>query len=129
MKGDKGSKKDDSIPKKISEKFENLRKSEFFHYATSNTRDAIVYILLILGLILLLFVPFWGGLIIGLIGGIYFSDEIYDFAKNINRWIDHMGIPRSIVLGAVLLTVLITTPALFIGAAIAIAVKKFMIPE
>ena len=125
--------KKESFQSKLSDTFENLKKSEnfenFYQYATHNVRDTIAYALLIVALVLLLFVPFWGGLIIGLVGGVYFSDEIISMVQNFNTIIEQQGISRSVILGVTLLAFFISAPAIFIGAAVAMGIKRLFVPE
>lgn len=122
--------KKESIHKKISEKFEKLRKNEkmeeLYQFATANTRDTIVYALLVIGLILLLFVPFWGGLIIGVIGGIYFADDLLTWFNDINDYMDKEGLARLVILGGIGIAFLIAAPGIIIGAVVAVAIKKIV---
>ncbi|GAB4238061.1 MAG: hypothetical protein Tsb0021_17820 [Chlamydiales bacterium] len=122
-----------SIQDKIQEKFEKLKHNETFdeiyQYAANNTRDSIAYVLLAIALILVLFVHFWGGLLIGLVGGIYFCEELVSWIKNLKTFTQHEGLNRCVVMGAVLLGFIIMAPSIFIGAAIAIGVRKMLIPD
>lgn len=116
-------KKDESVKDKLSEKFEKLKQEGLFTYAKSNTRDTIAYILLIVGLILLFFAPFYGGILIGIVIGLYFANEILAVVTNINDFIDRQGVVRSLILGALALAFFIAAPAIFIGAAVTVLVK------
>ncbi len=75
---------------KFSSTFENLKKNEkledLYGYARNNTRDTVAYILMIIGIVLLLFHPFYGGLLIGLLGGFYFADEIIRLFQNASHY-------------------------------------------
>jgi hypothetical protein len=101
--------------------------SDFF--STSTTRDIIAYVLLVIGIILLFFQPLYGGLIIGAVGGIYFSNEVIAFIRTIEAFIDEQGIARSIVLAVLTLAFFIAAPAIFVGAALVIALKFLIIIE
>lgn len=96
--------------------------------ATSNTRDTVSYIALIIGIILLFFQPLYGGILIGFIVGIYFSSELLALFKHISDLIDAQGIVRSLIAGGFLLALLISCPALFIGLAIAVALRQIVFP-
>lgn len=122
-------KKDDpSVKDKLNDTFEKLKKEGLYTYAKSNTRDTIAYVLLIIGLILLFFAPFYGGILIGIVIGLYFANEIINVAKNINEFVDKQGVVRSLILGALTLAFFIAAPSIFIGAAITV-LAKFLFTE
>lgn len=98
----------------------------FYEYAQNNLRDIIAYVLLVLGIILLFFVPIVGGLLIGLISGLYFSKEIITLMKELEDLVETQGLGRSIVLGTVILALFISAPAIFVGAAIMVAIRLFV---
>lgn len=117
-------------PQGTPDKPDNLEKpASFFQYVTSNTRDTIAYVILIIGIILLFFHPVYGGLLVGIISGLYFSEEIVSILNSLNDIIENEGIVRSLILGGLTLSLFIAAPAIFIGAAIAIGVKKILFPE
>lgn len=122
-----------SFKEKFEETFAKLKSNEQLthlgSFATSNTRDSIAYVILIIGIILLFFHPFYGGLLIGIISGFYFSSEILAFIKTANQLIDEQGTVRSLIAGGVLLGFLISAPAIFLGIIIAIAVRQILFPE
>lgn len=126
----------DPDPKKkdsLSEKLESLRRNEkvdgFVNYASSNTRDIIAYILMMIGIILLFTSSFYGGALIGIIFGLYFTQEIRVAIKNINDYIEQQGMVRSLIFGGLLLAFAIAAPSIFIGIALAIVIKQFLYPE
>lgn len=110
--------------KETEERFEN-----FFSQASANTRDIIAYVLMILGIILLFVNHMYGGLIIGLVVGVYFSKEIVDLIQNFENFIDDQGLARSIILGGTLLALLILAPALFVGIAVVVLLRMFIFSE
>lgn len=93
-------------------------------FFVGSIRDGIVCVLLVLGFILLFFLSFYGRLLIGIALGTYFSKEIVDFAKNYKAFIEHHGLVRSLILGGVALAFLISAPAIFVGAALIVILKK-----
>lgn len=109
---------------KSNEKLENL-----VGYATANTRDTISYVLLIIGIILMFFHSFYGGALIGLIAGFYFSSEIMAIIKHGNDLVEEQGIVKSLIAGGLLLALFISAPAIFIGAALAVAIRQILFPE
>ena len=94
-----------------------------FSYAKNNIVDTIAYILIILGIVLVLFSNFYGGILVGLIVGYYYSAEIISILKNVNQTIHDLGIPRALILGATVLALFISAPGIFIGGAVAAALK------
>ncbi|MBA3958707.1 MAG: hypothetical protein H0X51_10000 [Parachlamydiaceae bacterium] len=105
------------------------RKENFYDYAKTNTRDMIAYVMMILGIILLFFQPLYGGLIIGVVVGVYFAKEIIALLKDYETFIDSQGLVRSLVLGGTLLAFFISAPAIFIGAAVVVFLRLFLVSE
>lgn len=99
------------------------------NYAKENTRDTIAYCLLVLGLVLLFFQPFWGELLIGIVAGFYFSDEIIAFFRDLERSVNREGMVRSIVFCGVAITLFIMAPMVFVGAAIVAGLKYLFISD
>lgn len=117
VKVDKPEEKGD-VPEKKDEKFSGL-----FDFAKTNTKDAIAYIIMIIGIILLFFERFSGELLIGIIFGLYYSAEIQGLFRNFNEFIEEQGIVRGIVLGVATLALFISAPGIFIGAILAVIIK------
>jgi hypothetical protein len=97
-------------------------------FATANTRDTLSYIALIIGIVLIFFQPFYGGALIGLVVGLYFSAEILSVVKNFSSLVDNQGIVRSLIGGGFLLALFICAPAIFIGIALAVAIRQILFP-
>jgi F0F1-type ATP synthase assembly protein I len=118
---------------KLNDTLDQLKKNEkiegLYNYATNNTRDTIAYILMIVGIVLLFTNPFWGGLIVGLIFGYYFSAELLQIVRSANDLIEQNGMVRSLIFGGLLLALFVAEPAIFIGAAIAVALRQAFNPE
>ena len=105
------------------------RAEGLFDFFKSNTKDSIAYLLLTVGLVFLFFQPFFGGLLIGLVGGLYFAQEIDYLLKNGNEFVEEQGMVRSIVLGITFLALFISAPGIFIGAGLSIALKLLFAGE
>lgn len=123
-------KDDESLKAKFNETFNNLKKNEKFdavyQYAQDNTRDTIAYIVLIIGILLLFFNEFWGGLLVGIVVGIYFYNELLAIAQDVNAFIETQGMVRSLIIGGIAIAFFISAPMIFIGAAFAVAIKYFV---
>jgi hypothetical protein len=92
----------------------------------ASTKDLVAYILMVLGIILLFFMPIYGGLLIGIVAGVYFSKEIIPVLKDLSTFIEDNGIARSIILAGITLAFFIVAPAIFIGAALVICLRWFV---
>lgn len=130
----KKSRDDESFKEKLTEKLDKLKKDErvesLFSFAKSNTRDTIAYIVLIIGIILLFFPPYYyGGLLIGLISGLYFSEEILFIAIHFNEMIEEQGLVRVLILSALCVGFFIMAPAIFFGLAIGALAMKVIAPS
>lgn len=124
------SKKKDEGKAKFSETIENLKKSEnidnLIQYAQNNVQDTIAYALMAIGIIWTFFHGFYGGILIGLVAGFYFSKEIVKLIKNYNDFIEEQGTARSLIAGGTALALFIAAPGIFIGAAIMIGLKVML---
>lgn len=114
-------------PKPLPEKED--QPETFYKYVSSNMRDTLAYVILIVGIVLLFFEPLYGGLLVGIVAGLYFSNEILWLIKSLNELIEEQGMVRSLVLGGLIISFFISAPAIFVGAAIAMAAKKIIFPE
>lgn len=123
----------ESFKEKFQASFQRLKSNEkleqTFSYATANTRDTISYVILIIGIVLLFFHDIYGGALIGLIAGFYFSSEILALFHNSNAFIEEQGIVKSLIGGGLLLALFISAPAIFVGIALAVAVRQILFPE
>jgi hypothetical protein len=110
-------------PKKKFESFDDLKKQDLIDYAKTHPRELIAYAAMILGIILMFFLPLSGQLLIGFVFGIYFAQEVVSLMKGFSAFIEEQGIVRTLVLGATALGFFICAPWMFIGAATAVAIK------
>lgn len=111
-------------PKKEEPKFQKALKS-----FDSQTRDIIAYVLMIAGIVLLFSQPWIGGLIIGIVAGLYFAKELMHDATSVNEIIEKQGMVRSLIFGGLLIALFISAPAIFLGAAIGVGLKHILYPE
>ncbi len=127
------SKKDENktIKDRLQDSLEAFKKNEkvdeIYKYATTNMRDTIAYILMVAGLLLMLVEPSWyGATLVGVIFGLYFSNEVGDLVKNHRAFIEKQGLVRTLILGGTLLAFFIAAPFIFIGAAVAVALRQLL---
>ena len=119
---------------KLENMFKNFKKKvrdnaaldSAVRYTQSNTLDVLAYILMIVGIFLLFFHDFYGGLLIGLVVGRYFSKEIMALCTHINEFVEEQGLVRALVFAGTVLAFFICAPAIFIGAALMIILKALV---
>lgn len=104
------------------DKFEGL-----VSYAKHNTKDTIAYILLLAGLLLMFYEPWYGGILVGLIFGLYYSRELLDWITHIEQFISDQGFVKSLILLGLLIGFLIAAPYIFIGVAFVLGLRYLLI--
>lgn len=118
---------------KFKNSLESLRSNEklgdIVNYATANTRDTISYVILIIGIVMLFFQPLYGGTLIGIIAGFYFSSEAIALFQNLNALIDEQGIVKCLIGGGLLVGLFICAPAIFVGFLVAVAIRQILFPD
>jgi hypothetical protein len=112
----------ENSPQKKDSKPDNL-----LNYFKVHIRETITYILLVIGIILMFFDQLYGGILVGLIAGIYFGDEIVNFIKSWSTTTDSKKVARNLILAGIAIAFFISAPAIYLGAAISIAVKQLFV--
>jgi hypothetical protein len=107
---------------KPKERFDNL-----YSFARTNTADTIAYVILFIGLILWIFQYFFGGLLIGIVGGFYFGDTLIAWARNLREYVETESVIRSLILIGIILGLVIGAPSIFIGAVAAIGIRYIVV--
>ena len=94
-------------------------------YIKGNPKDAIAYVLMIVSLLMILFGIYLGyaNLVVGLIFGLYFSDELAFLVTNIKEFVEEYDLVKALILGGTLLALCLQVPFFFIGAAILTVLK------
>lgn len=100
---------------------------DLLSYFKQHMRETITYILLVLGIVLLFFDQLYGGILVGLITGIYFGEEIVGYIKGWSSATDSKKVARNLIIAGIALALFISAPAIFLGAAVAIAVKQLFV--
>lgn len=96
------------------------------HFLTENKWEIVSYFLLFIGLLLAFSSQLFGGLLVGLILGIYFSQEVCQKAASFKDFIDKEGIFRGFIVVAAVLALLILASGLLIGTAIGAWLRPFL---
>lgn len=89
--------------------------------------ETIIYVLLAVGLVLLLIQPFFGGILVGLVVGYLFANEILTGVVKVKNLIEEEPVGRGVALGAVLLAFFISAPAIVIGALVSVALRRLLV--
>ena len=92
-------------------------------FVKTNPKDVVAFLILIAGVILLFFERFSGELLLGVVFGLYYSQEIQALLTHFNEFIEEQGVVRGIVLGVTALALFIAAPGVFIGALLAVIVR------
>jgi hypothetical protein len=98
------------------EKPEPPRKKETFMEAVLHHKwDSVAYIILLIGLLLSVYRPFVGGVIVGTILGLYFAKQLQQQYESFVEHVVNEGIFSGLVMIATLLAIFIASPGLVIG--------------
>jgi hypothetical protein len=98
-------------------------------YFQQNSREIIAYVLLILGIILLFFDALYGGILVGLVAGIYFGEELIDYFVRWNEGMHKHGVARYLICAGVAVAFFISAPAIFLGAAVAVGLRQLFVEQ
>ena len=120
-----------SFQDKAKETLKEFKNSEgvesLIDFAKNNTRDTIALVILLTGIIMLFINPLWGGSLIGIVGGIYFADQILLWIADYRKMVEAGLLVKPLLFGGILLGILIEAPMIVIGAAAAIAIRYLLV--
>lgn len=122
-------------PKESNEKpgDKGFANDNLLSYFKHHSRETISYILLILGILLLFYEPLYGGILVGIIVGIYFGDEIVTYLKNwkssINSQDRYPEVARHLICAGLAIAFFISAPAIFLGAALTIGINQLFLHD
>ncbi len=122
---DEPKKKEDSEP--ASTMHLQIKTDEVCNYCKLHYKEILAYGLLILGIFLFFFESLYGGVLVGMIAGIYFGDPIVAYLIKCKKSLRPEDIVRHLILGGVALTFFIAAPSVFLGAAVAIILKELFL--
>lgn len=101
-------------------------KHGFMSFVSDNKWESISYVVLFAGLILSIFDPFLGGSLVGVILGIYFSQEIIDRSMAFKELVVREGIFRGFIVIAAVLALLLEAPGLLLGTIIGAWIRPYL---
>lgn len=102
------------------------QKQNFMAFVKDNIWESISYVVLFAGLILSIFNPFLGGSLVGIILGIYFSQEILDRSMSFKDLVVREGIFRGFIVIAAVLALLLEAPGLLVGTVIGAWIRPYL---
>lgn len=86
-------------------------------FIKDNKWDAVAYLILFFGLVFSIFERFIGGMVVGCILGLYFSQETKEKFSMFKEYLAEEGIFRGFVIVAAFIALFIASPGLCIGVA------------
>jgi hypothetical protein len=101
-------------------------KQGFMEFIMTHKWDAAAYFLLFIGLISSIFYQITGGFLVGIILGIYFSNEIQKRFTAFKEYLDKEGVFRGFILIGALIALFITTFGLCIGTLVGVFIRPFL---
>ena len=107
----------------------NEKIKEIIDFAKHNVKDTIAYSFLFLGILISLFNPSMGGILVGFVSGLYLSKEFMYLIRHYQDVIIAQGVFKSFVIAGMFLYILLIAPYLFFGIGLAIALKYFIISQ
>lgn len=114
-------------PQKDEKKEEiQTEKHGFMTFVKDNLWESISYVVLFAGLIFSIFNPFLGGSLVGIILGIYFSQEILDRSMAFKELVVKEGIFRGFIVIAAVLALLLEAPGLLFGTIIGAWIRPYL---
>jgi hypothetical protein len=122
-----------NTPKEPDERSKNNRPNgeDLIDYFKNHTRETIAYVLLIVGILLLFYAPVYGGILVGVVAGIYFGDEVVAYIRNWTTYINtshgYAAVARHLISAGVAVAFFICAPAIFLGAALSIGIKQLFV--
>jgi len=98
----------------------------FFQFLMNNKWDAFAYLVLFFGLILSIFERLSGGLIVGVILGIYFSKATKDTLHGFKEYLSSEGIFRGFILVIGAIALFVASPGLCIGTLFGAFIRPYL---
>jgi hypothetical protein len=131
---DKKENSEESWGDQAKKKFQNTVKKaktskqldELYNFTNTNTEGLIAFILLVVGVITLFINEFVGSLIIGAVAGYFYSGEVIYFFRTLPAYFHGHEKTRHIVFVVLLVGLLLTSPAFFIGGILAAIITEFL---
>ena len=95
-------------------------------FVKNNIWESVSYVVLFAGLILSIFNPFIGGFLVGVILGVYFSQELLNKSTVFKDLVVKEGIFRGFIVIAAVIALLLEAPGLLLGTIIGAWVRPYL---
>lgn len=116
----------DKLQEKISEIKESETVTEIRNYTKANKFESVIIALVVFAVIMTWFNPMIGLSLIGLLLGIYFTDDITTMCRQIEKYYQTNGWFKIVLFAGGLLSLLITVWPFIVGIAIAVGGKSII---
>ena len=100
--------------------------TSFWIFMKSHTGDAVAYSLLAAGLVICFFETFVGGMLVGLITGLYFSHTFISAFHHFQELLLKEGIFRGFIIVISLAAGIISAPGLILGALLGAVIRPLL---
>ncbi len=81
---------------------------------------------MVIGIVWLFFNAFYGGLLVGLVAGFYFTQEILQVISSFDHIFEEYGLAKNLIFAGTALALFILAPGVFIGCAIMVGIKYLL---
>jgi len=103
-----------------------VSKEGFFELLKNHKWDSLAYLVIFIGLIITIFHQIVGGFIVGIILGLYYSEQVKIRFDWIKEFLEENGIFRCFIVIAAFLALLITTFGLCIGTLVGVYLRPLL---
>lgn len=101
-------------------------KDNFIIFVTNHKWDVFAYIIIIIGLITTLYNQITGGFLVGIIMGIYFSEQLRLQGAYFKEFLDQEGIFRGFIVVAAFIALLMMALGLVVGAVVGAFIRPYL---
>ncbi len=120
--------KDKGFTESFKETVTSIKKTAQDEGLMNRKPDIAVLVLLLAGIIVSFFNIQWGAILVGVVVGITFSQQIVDFFKGLSGYIKRGGLKETLVIIGLLIFLIIALPAGVIAALVTLLIRA-MLPE
>ncbi len=120
--------KDKGFTESLKETVTTIKKKAEQEGLMKRGTDIAVLVLLLAGIIISFFNVQWGAILIGVVVGITFADQIIAFFRGIKSFVQRGGLKETIIIAGILIFFIIALPAGVIAALVALLIRA-MVPE
>ena len=120
--------KDKGFTESFKETVTSIKKTAQDEGLIDRKPDLVALLLLLAGIIVSFFNVQWGAILVGVVVGLTFSQQIIDFFKGISGFIKRGGLKETLIFAGILIFLIIALPAGVIAALVTLLIRA-MLPE